>query len=81
MRVISGGYMFVRGAPRPPYAESSVLPESIWTPTSCICELYPEYWAFSWCRPPQEEIDAALAHIGLASTDLCLLQDWVGHHC
>lgn len=56
--------MFVRGAPRPEYADSRLLPERIWTPTSCICELYPEYWAFSWCTHAQDETRAALAQLG-----------------
>jgi hypothetical protein len=78
MRVISGGYLFVGAAPRPPYAGSRVLPASLWTPTSCICELYPEYWAFSWCKPPQDQIDSALRQLGLNHADLGRLQEWVG---
>jgi hypothetical protein len=77
MRVFSGGYFFVGAAARPAYAGSKVLPELLWTPTSCICELYPEYWAFSWCNPPQEEIDSAISHLGLNPSDFQPLQEWV----
>lgn len=73
----AGGYLFVGAAARPAYAESKVLPPSLWTPTSCICELYPEYWAFSWCKPPQDDIDAAIQRLGLAPADLQPLREWV----
>lgn len=69
--------MFVGAAARPAYAEAKVLPASLWTPTSCICELYPEYWAFSWCKPPQDQIDAALQQLGLSPSDFQPLQEWV----
>ncbi len=77
MRVISGGYWFVRSAERPSYAAADVLPPLLWTPTSCICELYPDYWAFSWCKPPQDEIDAVIRELGLSRADLQILQAWV----
>lgn len=69
--------MLVGAAARPAYAEASVLPPSLWTPTSCICDLYPERWAFSWCKPPQSDIDAAIRRLGLGPADVQPLQEWV----
>jgi hypothetical protein len=77
MRATAGGYLFVGAAPRPQYSEARVLPASLWTPTSCICELYPEHWAFSWCKPRQGDVDAAIRQLGLDPADLQRLQAWV----
>lgn len=77
MHAVCGGYSFVGAATRPAYAKAGVLPGSVWTPTSCICELYPEYWAFSWCNSPQAEVDAAILQLGLGASELQPLQDWV----
>lgn len=74
---ISGGYFVVRGVPRPQYAHSLVLPEVIWTPTSCICNLYPADWGFSWCKVAHEQIVQGLAELGLLREDLMPLQQWV----
>jgi hypothetical protein len=77
IRATAGGYLFVGSASRPPYAEAKVLPPSLWTPTSCICELYPEYWALSWCNPSQDAIDAAILELGIRPADFASLQEWV----
>lgn len=69
--------MFVGAAPRPSYAEAKVLPESLWTPTSCICELYPDYWALSWCNPSQDAIDAAIRELAINPAEFTTLQEWV----
>jgi hypothetical protein len=77
MRTISGGYFFVRAGASPENTEPGLLPERLWTPTRCFCDLYPEYWAISWCAPSQEETDLAIDQLGLAPSDLQPLQQWV----
>lgn len=74
---VAGGYLFVRAASRPARPESGVLPRSIWTPTSCICELYPDYWALPWCNPSREAIDTAIRELGIRPAEFAPLQEWV----
>lgn len=75
-RITAGGYVFVRAFSRPDTAETELLPAELWTPTSCLCDLYPEHWAFSWCKPRREAVRSAVAGLGLEPSDLEALQAW-----
>ncbi len=71
MEIIAGGYFVVGRGSRPSYRDSSRLPELLWTPTSCICDLYPEEWAFSWNWERSAEA-AAFAELEKYGIDLNL---------
>jgi hypothetical protein len=67
-----GGFYLVEGTTQFP-ASRPYLPSTFWTISACICDVYPDTWAFSWTnvapdtlRERQQHLqltDAAFAHV------------------
>lgn len=48
MNFISGGYYFAQGKHPPEWANLALLPETMWSVSPLISELFPDSWVFSW---------------------------------
>jgi hypothetical protein len=77
MDLIAGGYFVVGRGEAPPREGRALLPPWLWTPTSCLCDLYPDFWAFSWAQYEHADAEVALARLGLGASDLASVQAWV----
>jgi hypothetical protein len=71
-----GGYYLVEGLPRPPQM-ASFLPEVLWTVSACICNVYPDAWAFPWVNTDPDRQAEEQARLGLSDTDYGHMQAWV----
>lgn len=48
MEFFIGGYYLIEGTPIKRWMNNEILPEQIFTPSSCICDLHPEELCLSW---------------------------------
>jgi hypothetical protein len=50
-----GGYFLVQGIQRADWMNKKLMPAKFWTVSRCICELYPDVWAFNWSSRPSDD--------------------------
>jgi hypothetical protein len=55
-----GGYFLVQAAQPPEWIDKTLLPDKIWTVSSCICEIYPDSWIFPWVETSRQEYQKLL---------------------
>lgn len=50
-----GGYYLIEGTTREDYMSNSIIPNNIWSVSSCICNLHPDISALSWTSRSNED--------------------------
>ena len=76
---IAGGYFIVARGTCPPIrsATREYLPRWLWTPTSCIYDLYPAEWGFEWATFDANDAAESLGRIDLDPAALPKIQRWI----
>jgi hypothetical protein len=68
-----GGYFLVQGIQSADWMNKKLLPAKFWTISGCICEIYPDLWAFNWSSIPSGDYPEIL---NLDDKGFELLQTW-----
>lgn len=76
MKHYLGGYFIVEQTRRSDYMSKDLLPDFIFTPSNCICNLHPDSHCLSWVRKDVKEINGYQKRIKLPDDDFnSLCQD------
>ena len=72
----SGGYYLARPLQHGPQASAKLIPERIFSASSCLCEFFPGSWSIRWSSDDRDQRERSAAVFGIPAAKIDGVVEW-----